>query len=192
MVITIGIFLIAMAGAYLVGSVNFSILLLRLLGQPDPRTRFSRNAGATNVFRQAGWATAALVLMLDVGRSAAVGLIASSILPTQLVPWIGFGLILGNRFPCFHGFTGGKGVANYLGFHSILFPLGTLCGLLAFLGIFGLIRIPFLGSFALVSVLAGFGVHRWGDSLVGLSAVVVTAGAIVWFHRENIAALIKR
>ncbi|HHC24907.1 MAG TPA: glycerol-3-phosphate acyltransferase, partial [Desulfobacterales bacterium] len=30
-------------------------------------------------------------------------------------PWIGLSLILGNRFPCFHGFQGGKGVANYLG-----------------------------------------------------------------------------
>jgi len=192
MISTIALFLASMAGAYVAGSINFSILMLRLLGKPDPRTQYSRNAGATNVFRQAGWATAALVLALDVGRAAAVALVASRVLPMQLVPWAGFGLILGNRFPCFHGFSGGKGVANYLGFHCVFFPLGTALGLATYLVIFGLVRIPFTGSFGLVLVLAGFGLHRWGASLVGLSAVVITAGAIIWFHRENIAATIRR
>src|SRR4030067_328381 len=39
---------------YLTGSINFAIILLRLLGKEDPRTQFSGNAGTTNVYRQAG------------------------------------------------------------------------------------------------------------------------------------------
>ena len=52
--------LIILACAYLAGSVNFSILLFALLGKGDPRSRFSGNAGATNVWRQAGLGWAAL------------------------------------------------------------------------------------------------------------------------------------
>ncbi|MBF0100353.1 MAG: glycerol-3-phosphate acyltransferase, partial [Desulfobacterales bacterium] len=44
--------------AYLLGSVNFSILLFKLMGKTDPRKQFSGNAGVVNVYRQSGimWA----------------------------------------------------------------------------------------------------------------------------------------
>ena len=57
--------------AYLAGSINFAIIVLRLLGKEDPRTTFSGNAGTTNVYRQAGKGWAVLVLLLDVGRPPA-------------------------------------------------------------------------------------------------------------------------
>jgi glycerol-3-phosphate acyltransferase PlsY len=69
-------FLLGMLCAYLAGSINFAILLFRLLGKDDPRTRFSGNAGVTNVYRQAGWPLAAMVLVLDVGRAMVVALLA--------------------------------------------------------------------------------------------------------------------
>ncbi|MCK7514470.1 MAG: glycerol-3-phosphate acyltransferase [Desulfobacterales bacterium] len=40
--------------AYVAGSINFAIIVLGLLGKEDPRTKFSGNAGTTNVYRQAG------------------------------------------------------------------------------------------------------------------------------------------
>ena len=93
---------------YLIGSLNFAILVLRLSGKKDPRTQFSGNAGATNVYRQAGRGWAAIVLLLDTGRAVALALTALGILPPMLVPWIGFALVVGNRYPCFHGFRGGR------------------------------------------------------------------------------------
>ncbi|RJQ82443.1 MAG: glycerol-3-phosphate acyltransferase [Desulfobacteraceae bacterium] len=173
--------------AYLAGSLNFSILLFRLLGKEDPRKHFSGNPGVTNVYRQAGWPAAALVLVLDMGRAAAVALLARSCLAEPLVPWAGWAMILGNHFPCLHGFKGGKGVANFLGFCAVLLPLGTLVSLGAYLMVFALVRIPFLASFGMLAVLTAFGVRLWWPDPLGVAALLTTAGSIVWFHRSNIA-----
>ncbi len=191
-----GITLLAMTGAYLAGSINFAIVVFKLLGRADPRTRFSQNPGVTNVYRQAGWPLAALVLVLDMGRAAAVALLAQRFLAPHLVPWMGVGLILGNHFPCLHGFQGGKGVANYLGFCAVLIPLGTGLALLAYGSAFALGRRirqigrnPFIASFAMVGVLAIFSLVRWHPYPTAMVAVLITTGLIVWFHRSNIAAL---
>ena len=55
--------------AYLAGSINFSILLLKILGKEDPRKEFSGNPGVVNVYRQAGFFPAAGVWVLDMGRA---------------------------------------------------------------------------------------------------------------------------
>lgn len=173
--------------AYFAGSINFSILLFRMLGKEDPRRRFSGNPGMTNVYRQSGWAAAAAVLVLDVGRAAGVALLARAVLAEALVPWAGWALILGNHFPCFHGFRGGKGVANYLGFCAVLLPLATMVSLCVYLLVLALVRIPFLASFGMLAVLTGFGMQHWWPYPMGMTALAVTAGSIVWFHRSNIA-----
>ena len=77
---------ILLAGAYLAGSVNFSILLFRILGREDPRRQFSGNAGVTNVYRQAGLLWAAVVLLLDIGRAFGVCWAALHMLALEVVP----------------------------------------------------------------------------------------------------------
>jgi glycerol-3-phosphate acyltransferase PlsY len=182
-------FLLGLLCAYLAGSVNFAILLFRLFGKHDPRTRFSGNAGVTNVYRQAGWLLALLVLVLDMGRAVVVALLAGHLWADALVPWAGLALILGNHFPCFHGWRGGKGVANYLGFYALLLPLGTGLALAVYLMVYALTRIPILGSFGILVTLTGFGWVRWVHEPSALAAVLLTGVSIVWFHRSNIAVL---
>lgn len=92
-------FILLLVLAYLAGSINFSILLFRLTGREDPRQHGSGNPGATNVYRQAGAVWAAVVLLLDMGRAIAVAVLAQRLLNDWQVPWVGLGLILGNRFP---------------------------------------------------------------------------------------------
>jgi glycerol-3-phosphate acyltransferase PlsY len=133
---------------------------------------------------------AAVILLLDVGRAAAVAFLAQRYWGPAWVPWAGLALIMGNHFPCFHGFRGGKGVANHLGFYAVLLPAGAGLAALTYLVMFALVRIPFIGSFGMIAVLTGFGVHRWADHPLGAAAVVITALCIVWFHRANIAALV--
>ena len=87
--------------SYLAGSVNFSILLFMFLGRGDPRKSHSGNAGVTNVYRIAGPAWAALILILDVGRAVIVGLLAGYALSPGQVPWAGLALVIGNSYPCF-------------------------------------------------------------------------------------------
>jgi len=172
--------------AYLAGSVNFSILLLRVLGQGDPRDRFSGNAGVSNVRRQVGMGWAALVLVLDLGRAAGVASLGLALLPPHLVVWLSLGLLLGNRFPCLHGFRGGKGVAALLGFTLPLAPhwAAVACGV--WLLIWALVRQAFLGSFGMVAMLAaGLGAATgWHPS--GLIAAVAAAAFVVAAHHSNL------
>ena len=58
--------------AYIAGSINFAILLFKVIKKDDPRTKFSGNAGTTNVYRIAGKFWAAAVFLLDIGRAVGV------------------------------------------------------------------------------------------------------------------------
>jgi glycerol-3-phosphate acyltransferase PlsY len=178
--------------AYLAGSINFAIIALRLLGKEDPRTKFSGNAGTTNVYRQAGWGWAALVLLLDVGRAAAVAALAMAFLPNAHVPWIGLALVAGNRFPCFHGFRGGKGVASYLGFVVPIAPWGAAAACLAWVAVHRIVRIPFVASFCMILVL-GRGVAAACDwEALPITGTTATVALIVFNHKRNIAVLLDQ
>jgi glycerol-3-phosphate acyltransferase PlsY len=174
------------AAAYAAGSVNFSILVFRFTGHGDPRDYGSGNPGATNVYRRAGIGWAATVLLLDMGRAIGVALAAGTLLPFWQVPWVGFGLILGNRLPCFHGFRGGKGVANYLGFTAVVAPAWAALGVLAWGAVHLIWRTPFLSSLAMVAVLAAGTVLVEDGTWMGSAGALATAGLIVACHHGNI------
>lgn len=179
-------FLGLFVAAYAAGSINFAILVFRFTGRDDPRRQGSGNPGATNVYRQAGLRWAAAVLLLDMGRAVAIALAAGRLLPAPFIPWIGFGLILGNRWPCWHGFKGGKGVANYLGFTAGVVPVWALIGALAW-GVAHLIwRTPFISSFALIACLTAGTITAAGAGGVGSWGAVATAAFIVASHHRNI------
>ena len=179
-------------GAYLAGSVNFAILLFRILGKNDPRDGFSGNPGATNVYRQAGYFWAVVVLMLDVSRALGVAFVALHLLPPAFVPWVGLGLILGNRFPCFHGLRGGKGVANYLGFTSIISPISAGLSVLGWILAYTIWRTPFIGSFVMVFILAGGTIAASGYSFSAIPGVTATAALIYYNHKSNVRGLLQQ
>jgi len=180
------LFTIIFTVCYLAGSINFSIIVFRLTGRGDPRDAFSGNPGMTNVYRQCGLPMAVLVLILDMGRSILVAILAVATLSPHWVPWAGFGLILGNRYPCFHGFRGGKGVANYLGFTLYLSPIAAVLSALVWLLLFAFLRKPFLGSFGMVAVLAFTTIFSCSFHLVGIVGAISTAGFIIHSHKRNI------
>ncbi len=179
-------------GAYLAGSVNFAILLFRFLNKDDPRTGFSGNPGVTNVYRQAGYFWAGVVLLLDMSRALGLAFIAARLLPVPLVPWTGLGLILGNRFPCFHGLKGGKGVANYLGFTTIISPIAAGLSALGWLLVYAIWRIPFIGSFAMVFILAAGTIAACEYSLTATAGVAATAVLIYYNHRSNVLGMLRQ
>ena len=140
-------------GAYLAASINFSILLFKVLGRGDPRDKFSGTAGTVNVTRQLGMVWGVVILLLDMGRAGAVAQVGAWLLPAPLVPVLGFFLVLGNQKPLFHGFRGGKGVASYLGFTAFISPVSAGVSCLAWIFAYGLYRQPFIGSFFMISAL---------------------------------------
>jgi acyl phosphate:glycerol-3-phosphate acyltransferase len=178
--------------AYVVGSVNVSIMVFRLLGAGDPRERFSGNAGVTNVYRQAGLSWAAFVLALDLGRAAATALAGLWLLTPERTPVLVLPLILGNRWPCFHGFRGGKGVANYLGFCAVLAPWAAVVAAVGWVAVYRATREPFLGSFAMTAVLTGGVMARCWGNIAATVAVLVTLVLILTAHRRNVREYLGR
>lgn len=123
--------------AYLLGSVNFAIVVTRFLKKSDIREVGSGNAGATNVLRSQGKGAAALTTIGDLGKSMLSVWIGgwlvvhmnpdmvSSVYPAEHLRLIGeyiSGLfcILGHLYPLYFGFRGGKGVMTTLGMMLIL------------------------------------------------------------------------
>ena len=176
--------------AYVAGSVNFAIIFLGLLGREDPRTKFSGNAGTTNVYREAGIGWAAVVLLLDTGRAVSLAALALYLLPVPLVPWVGTALVAANRFPCFHRFQGGKGVASFLGFTIPIAPWGAVLSCLAWVAVYGIVRIPFVASFSMVLLLGGAAVWSGGAQAIPIAGTVVTVLMIFLNHRKNIVTLL--
>jgi glycerol-3-phosphate acyltransferase PlsY len=174
--------------SYLLCSVNFSIILFKLTGRGDPRDRYSGNAGATNVYRQAGRAMAVMVLLMDAARGALIAVISAEFADGWIVPWSCLGALIGNRYPVFHGFRGGKGVATLLGFGaavSLVF-MGISC--LVWLALYAIFRKPFIGSFGMIAVIA-VGLGYAGNEPAGIVAAVLCAGFAVFNHKENIKCL---
>lgn len=172
--------------AYLAGSINFAIIFFKLTGRGDPRLSYSGNAGTTNVYRQAGIVWATVVFLLDIGRSVAVALAAIYFLKPSLIPWAGFFLVLGNTFPCFHGFRGGKGVANYLGFTVLVAPWAALASAIIWLIVYGIVRVPFIASFFMIFTLAIGQAHTSDWHFIAVTGAVATLILILLNHRKNI------
>ena len=180
-------------GAYLAGSVNVSIVALRLGGYGDPRQRRSKNPGATNVYRVAGPAWAALVLALDLGRAAAVALVARALLPPDLALWTAPALLAGNRWPLFHRLRGGKGVANLLGYSLTVAPLSALVGGVVWMALFLPTRVSAVGSLAMVTVLCvALALTAGSPPLHAVSPALAAWLLVVEAHRPNIRRLVRQ
>jgi acyl phosphate:glycerol-3-phosphate acyltransferase len=172
--------------AYLAGSVNFAIIFFKLTGKEDPRLSFSGNAGTTNVYRQVGYFWATVILLLDIVRALCVAAVAVHFLEVQYLPWVGFFLVSGNSFPCFHNFRGGKGVANYLGFTTLIAPWTALIAAAIWVVVYGIVRTTFIASFFMVFTLVcgqAFTLH-WNFSAV--TGALATFLLILFNHRKNI------
>ena len=177
--------------AYLAGSVNFAVIFFKLAGKGDPRLSFSGNAGTTNVYRQAGLLWAATIFLLDIGRAIAVAALAVYLLPASFVSWACFFLVLGNSFPCFHGFHGGKGVANYLGFSLYVFPLSAGLSALIWLLVYGVVRIPFIASFFMIFILTVGQAWFFNWTFGAVAGSFATFTLILLNHRRNIIEVWK-
>ena len=172
--------------AYLAGSINFAILFFKLAGKADPRLSFSGNAGTTNVYRQAGLPWAVLVFALDIGRALAVAALAVHVIHGEWLVFAGFFLILGNSFPCFHGFRGGKGVANYLGFTLFVSPWAAMPAAIIWVLVYRLKRMPFLASLFMVATLSAGQAAAFHFALPTVLGALATFLLIAFNHRINI------
>lgn len=108
--------------AYLWGSIPTAVIICRILGLPDPRSRGSGNPGTTNVLRIGTRQAAVFTLLGDFSKGYLAVLPCILLdLSHQLHSLCALAAILGHLFSVFTAFRGGKGVATMLGVCLALF-----------------------------------------------------------------------
>jgi glycerol-3-phosphate acyltransferase PlsY len=141
------------AYSYLLGSIPFGYILIRLFRGQDVRQTGSGNIGATNVSRTSP-TLGAVTLILDALKGAAAVLITRTLFPGQtvLLGVAAFMAITGHVFPIWLRFRGGKGVATGLGSFVVLVPKTILVMIGIFVAIFLAFRYISLASILTVAL----------------------------------------
>lgn len=183
--------LLAIVGAYLIGAIPTSYLVVRAVKGIDLRTTGSGNLGATNLFRLLGWRYAVPVGLFDAAKGFVPVVCLGSWAGLTDLGRLGIGVVavLGHVFSVFVGFRGGKGVATGGGVVLGLAPLAVL----ASLGIWGVI-VRVSGYVSLGSILSAAALPPlvWllyadrRDLVWPLGALCLL---VIWFHRANIRRL---
>ncbi|MFZ0213412.1 MAG: glycerol-3-phosphate 1-O-acyltransferase PlsY [Candidatus Acidiferrales bacterium] len=182
--------------AYLLGSIPFGYLIVKLGHGADVRASGSGNIGATNVSRVAGKGAGIATLVLDTGKGyLAVWLTLHW--PHSNIRWVmaaALAAIVGHTFSCWLGFRGGKGVATGLGVFLAISWQAMAAAALLWIIVIAFWRYVSLGSIAAAAALP-FLIYLFyapghaPPRAVSLGSVLI-AVLIIGKHRENIARLI--
>ncbi len=209
----IPLWLVAIASAFVVGSIPFGLIIGRLRGI-DVRTVGSKNIGATNVGRVLGRRFGFLCFGLDALKGAipvisvialaSEGADAADPVRHWLAPLVGAGAILGHVYSPWVGFKGGKGVATSFGALVAMWPsmsFASLSALAVWIALLAAFRFVSLASIVAAGSLPFFyaAYAAWpiddgsiGRVRSGLSLLIASAllGALViWKHRANFTRL---
>ena len=178
--------------AYLLGSISFAVLIVRMRTGRDIRTEGSGNAGATNVARAHGKALGVSVGLLDLAKGAgAVLLMRTVTADPRYAAAAGLAAIVGHVFPIFYGFRGGKGVATAIGAFLVLAPLPTLVCAGVFVLVVAVTRYVSLGSILAMVLLPPVAGALFHAPRPIVAAAAAAAVLIVIKHRENLRRLAR-
>ncbi|HEY7404063.1 MAG TPA: glycerol-3-phosphate 1-O-acyltransferase PlsY [Candidatus Angelobacter sp.] len=201
----LSLYIIVAAVAYLLGSIPFGYLLVKIFRGQDIRQTGSGNIGATNVARSGAKGLGIATLVLDTLKGAAAVLLAhfmamqndlvqiGTIAPRehQLAATAALSAVLGHMFPVWLRFKGGKGVATALGVFCVLFPKAVLISLAIFIIVVAATRYVSLGSIlaAVAFPVAAYFLQR--PDIVSLALTSLIALVVVLKHHENISRLLS-
>ena len=189
--------------AYLIGSINFSIIFSKKFAGFDVREKGSGNAGTTNMLRSVGKKAAALTLLCDILKGVVAIGIAIGIAyffnadnKSIMVQIAGLAVVIGHTFPIFFGFKGGKGVATSLGVLIMSnWEIGLICLAVGIL-LIAITKMVSLGSCA-AAILFAVLAYIIKDHYIVMQGSgyflysVVLALFILFNHRSNIVRIIK-
>ena len=182
--------------AYLLGSINTSIIISKLFAKSDIRSHGSGNAGATNTLRVLGKKAAALVVIGD-GLKGVLAIlfaryVAHALSEGSAPEYIAaLFVVLGHVFPVFFGFRGGKGIMTSI---AVVFTLSPSIG--AILVVIFVVLVLLFNYISLASVISALCfpilvlIMESGDILYMVCALIIAIIAVVK-HHTNIARLIK-
>ena len=192
--------------SYLLGSLNFGVILSNTVKKEDVRDSGSGNAGTTNMMRTYGKTLGLLTIAGDILKVMVAIWIAFKILDVEelkitldnasdypqvvLKSFAGLFAVLGHIFPCFFKFKGGKGVATSGGMVIMIDWRIALILLIIFALIILITKYVSLGSILMAVFYPVFIGIFYKDIILVLIATVFTIIVVV-AHRENVKRLIN-
>ena len=192
--------------AYLIGSINFSIILSKKMAGFDIREKGSGNAGTTNMLRSVGKKAAVITLICDILKGVVsiliavlVGKIIKNLDNALLVQLAGIFVIIGHTFPVFFKFKGGKGIATALGVLLMInWQIGLICLIFA-LVLMALTKMVSVGSIAaaiLFPILVAFIdqnyiVQTSNSNWSYLVFSIIVALLVIFNHRANVQRILN-
>jgi len=202
------IYLIVAVLAYLLGSIPFGYLLVRIFRGEDIRLTGSGNIGATNVARSGAKGLGIATLALDALKGALAVWLAAVLAVSKynlcgdfiqhlcapalrLMALAALFAVLGHVFPVWLRFKGGKGVATALGVFCVLFPAAILVALAIFILVVAVTRYVSLGSIlgAIAFPVAAYFLQKT-DAMSLLLASSVSL-IVILKHHQNISRLLS-
>jgi len=203
--------------SYLLGSIPFGYLLVRIFRGEDVRQSGSGNIGATNVSRKSP-VLGVVTLLLDALKGSAAVVVAIMLSRPEIVGWAESNLpwytdhrwtpypsvviirtttaalfaVLGHMFPVWLKFRGGKGVATGLGAFALIAPEAALVAAGIFFAVVLLFRFVSLGSIIAVASfpLIVYLMHDYEDAPTALALMTAACLLIIARHHENIRRLL--
>jgi glycerol-3-phosphate acyltransferase PlsY len=187
--------------AYLLGSIPFGYVLVRLFRKEDIRSKGSGNIGATNVVRSGAKGLGALTFLLDALKGylavlAGGWLAGLSVLPQvpkqNAVAFAAFIAIIGHILPVWLHFKGGKGVATALGVFIALAWLPALSALGVFIVVLALSRFVSLASILAAAAFPVFALVLQHEpyNLWMMAVILIVPIIIIAKHHQNIYRLL--
>lgn len=192
--------------AYLIGSINFSIILSKRMAGFDIREKGSGNAGTTNMLRSVGKKAAVITLICDILKGVVsiliavlVGKIIKNLDNALLVQLAGIFVIIGHTFPVFFKFKGGKGIATALGVLLMInWQIGLICLIFA-LVLMALTKKVSVGSIAaaiLFPILVAFIDQNYivptsNSNWSYLVFSIIVSLLVIFNHRANVQRILN-
>jgi len=181
--------------AYLLGSIPFGFLLVRLFGGGDVRHKGSGNIGATNVTRVAGAVPGLLTLLLDAGKGILAVWLASKWSGGN-IRWItaaAVAAVIGHMFSVWIGFRGGKGVATGLGVILLICPKAIVTAAVLWFVVLIFWRYVSLASVSAAAAMPIFIYLLYAPghappTVLSLGIIVISL-LVIWKHRANLQRL---
>ena len=195
------LYLIVGVVAYLLGSIPFGLILVRIFRKQDIRQQGSGNIGATNVIRSGGKGLGAATFLLDAAKGYVAVLLAWQVglhvhqtqFQTQnLAATAAVCALVGHVYPLWLGFKGGKGVATGFGVFLGITATAALVALAAFIVIFALSRYVSLASIiaAIAFPLAALLLPHEPLTPFMIAVVILLPLIVIAKHHANIRRLL--
>lgn len=177
--------------AYLIGSIPVGYLIARMRGVSDIRNHGSGAIGATNVSRILGWRYFILVFVLDCLKAfICMMIVVNMFIQPYVISGCALALLLGNGFPLFLHFRGGKGVSTTMGILLATKPIVLLVLIPCWIALFLISRTVGIAS-CIALILLPFVMYAvTGDWHMVVLGVCIMA-LVLFYHRTNLQRVLR-